>query len=156
MTDFMNKKLRRVPTWSTLLLSTLLLAGCGGSDGPPRYDLTGSITFGGNPIPRGSLTFSPDSSQGNSGPGATAGIIDGKYTTQEGKGVISGAHIVVVQAYDGVPVETDGEGMDPNGTSLFPSYTMQISVPENGGTLDIEVPGDAATSVNSRGNAIDP
>jgi hypothetical protein len=156
MTDFMNKKLRRVPTWSTLLLSTLLLAGCGGSDGPPRYDLTGSITFGGNPIPRGSLTFSPDSSQGNSGPGATAGIIDGKYATQEGKGVISGAHIVVVQAYDGVPVETDGEGMDPNGTSLFPSYTMQISVPENGGTLDIEVPGDAATSVNSRGNAIDP
>ena len=34
-------------------MMVLLVAGCSGDDGPPRYRLTGAITYEGQPVPRG-------------------------------------------------------------------------------------------------------
>lgn len=54
-----------------LTVLTLSLAGCGGgNDGPERFAVSGRITFEGQPVPMGFIKFTPETSQGNFGPGA--------------------------------------------------------------------------------------
>jgi len=139
------------------LIPVVAAIGCGdGSDGPPRHKLSGAITFNGEPIPAGSLTLSPDSSQNNSGPGSTAKIAGGKFSTEKGKGIVGGPYQIVVQGYDGIPVEIEGEGTDERGKELFPPYTLQVDLPEEDGTVELNVPASAASGVDSSGNELNP
>jgi hypothetical protein len=71
-------------------------------------------------VPAGTITFTPDSVKGNSGPQGFARIIDGRYTTaaRDGKGTVGGPHLVTVWGFDGIePTETD-----PNGQRLFAEF----------------------------------
>ena len=54
------------------------VAGCGDS-GPPTYPLKGTVTFAGEPLPKGSLTLIPQSSTART---TVAEIVDGKYSTE--------------------------------------------------------------------------
>ena len=46
----------------------LVLPGCAGSDGPARYAVTGKVTFQGQPVEEGEITFQdPTAGQVNSG-----------------------------------------------------------------------------------------
>lgn len=130
------------------LLPTVLaigLAGCGGGEsGPPLHSLSGAATFDGQPIPAGRISFTPDAAASNEGPGSGAAIADGRYETPSDAGIVSGPHVIVVEGYDGVPVESSEGGTDERGTPLFPAYEMRADLPEGGGTLDIEVPASAA------------
>ena len=121
-----------------MVFALVLLAGCG-PGGPPTYGLSGQVTYDGKPVPIGTVVLSPDASKDNKGPGASAGIKDGKYALEAGSGHGGGAYRIQVTGYDGVPVE-GGEGMDPTGTELFPMYEMQADLPTEDSTLDIEVP----------------
>lgn len=125
-----------------LKLSALLLlpvvCGCGGGDeGPQRYTLSGKATYAnGKPIPIGEITFSPDGSAGNTGPGTAARIKDGEYATEKDKGIIGGKHIVTIVGFDGVPF---GESLD--GKPLFAvPYETQIDFPKQDGTHNFAVP----------------
>lgn len=75
-----------------LLVAVPLLAalGCGGGAEPTRYVVSGSVTYGGQPVPKGFVTFEPDDSQGNSGPGGGAPIENGRYRTTSEAGVVGG------------------------------------------------------------------
>lgn len=122
-----------------ILVAFLALNGCGKkADGPTRYDLSGSVTFQGQPVPVGSIVFEPDTSKGNSGPGGSARIKDGKYDTSQegGKGTVGGPHLIRITGMDGKP----GDEYSPEGSALFPEYSTTIDLPKETTTHDFDVP----------------
>jgi hypothetical protein len=127
-------------TATLLSLALALLAGCGGSSGgPQRYAVSGTVTFDGKPVPKGSITLEPNAESGNSGPGGGAEIVDGKYNTGVEKGVIGGAYKIRIVGYDGVPVEMEGEKL-ADGKSLFSPYETTFDFPQETTTKDFEIP----------------
>jgi hypothetical protein len=135
-----NETLRAILRHSGLLLAAgglLLLAGCGGgSDGPTRYHLSGAVTFGGKPVPAGSVTFSPDLSKGNHGPAGTAPIKAGKFDTAlDGTGHVGGPHVVSVTGLDGVTSPDL-----PMGTPIFADYKLSVDLPKQDSAHNIDVP----------------
>jgi len=78
-------------------MATLNSAGCGPS-GPPRYQLEGSVTFNGKPVPSGLIRFEADTTRGNSGPVGYAAIKDGRYATatQGSKGALKGPLVAIM------------------------------------------------------------
>jgi hypothetical protein len=116
-----------------------LLAGCGGSDGPTRYDVSGSVSYDGKPVPKGFITFIPDTDQGNTGPGGGAVIENGHYETESGKGVVGGPHIIRITGYDGKPTQMSGEDM-PDGQPIFQTYQTTFDFPKEDTEKDFTVP----------------
>lgn len=108
-----------------------LAAGCGG-DGLNRLDLTGQVTYKGQPVPYGTISFRPDHSKGGTGPTGFARIEDGQYDTSgEGKAAMVG------------PVKVFIEGAvskEPMAASLFPMYRTSIDVNGEKDQFDFEVP----------------
>jgi hypothetical protein len=128
------------PYWIALVLTgASVVAGCGGPPGPERYDLSGAVTYRGKPVPKGYITFEPDTDKGNSGPGAAANIVDGKYATRPGQGTIGGPHIVTVSGFNGQPFEEYGV-INPMGRPLFADHQLAIDLPKEAATKDLEVP----------------
>lgn len=117
------------------LAALVILAGCGGDEGPPRYSLSGTVTFEGESIPFGWMIFAPEN-----GPGATANIEDGKYHTPPGWGTVGGPHTIEVVAFgkkpepqtyvDGAPQEEQQGGF---------SCTLQRDIPKEASTWDIQI-----------------
>lgn len=123
------------------ILSMLVVSiGCAETqDGPSRYLVKGTVQFQGKPVPVGSISFEPDSKQGNPGPGTTASIRDGKFETPADRGTIGGPHILSITGYDGIPYEVPGEGTDPNGKSLFTNYTTTFDLPRESTNIELVV-----------------
>jgi len=129
-----------VPRVMLAALCVCLLGGCGGGDGPTTYQLSGKVTYNGQPVPVGTVTLSPNVAQGNSGPGAAAGIKDGSFSTEPGKGHVGGPYLIQVTGFDGVPVPGGEGGMDPMGKELFPPYEMSVDLPKENHEIEIAVP----------------
>ena len=126
-----------------ILVATSVAIGCD-QDRVERFDLTGAVTFRGQPVPKGYLIFQPDSAQGNRGPGSKAGLFSGRYETMEGQGTVGGPHIVSIVGTDGVPFDQGGGVMNPMGRPLFPDYKVHVDLPKESGTFDFEVPAGQA------------
>ena len=78
--------------WKCLLALSILLTlmGCGSAeDTPERYQISGTVSFDGKPVPTGEIVINPDA--GNTGEGSYAVIKNGKYETAPGQGVSGGA-----------------------------------------------------------------
>lgn len=127
--------------WLKLAVASCLFAvvGCGSDEGVARYRVTGDVTYAGQPVPRGFVTFSPDAESGNSGPGGGAPIYNGKFDTNKGKGIVGGPHQVRIIGYDGVPTEMEGEEL-ADGKPLFPPYETKLDLPSEDGTRDFVIP----------------
>ena len=128
------------PSLTLLLIGGACLAmlGCA-EEGPQRYDVSGTVTYKGEPIAAGTVQFVPDAAQGNRGPSGQATIVDGKFdTSTSGIGVVGGPHIVTIQAFDGKAVpELDL----PNGKPIFYSYEEKLDLPrEEAHQVAIDVP----------------
>ena len=66
------------------LLACLLAVGaCGGPGGPPKYDVSGNVTFDGTPLPKGEIVFRATDETGQSYGGA---IENGKYAFDSASG----------------------------------------------------------------------
>lgn len=76
-------------------LMALAAAGCGG-DGLNRGAIAGRVTVGGAPLAKGRILFVPIAP--NSGPAASAIIVDGQYTLARDAGPIVGQNRVEVEA----------------------------------------------------------
>lgn len=120
----------------------LLLSGCGGgSDAPVRYDLTGTVSFNGEPVPYGEILFLPDNSKGNQGAGSVATIKEGRYQTPVGKGLIGGPYRVEIKGFDALPIS----GAVPVGDEsvpqpLFKKYETNVDFPQESSTKDFQIP----------------
>ena len=119
-----------------LVASALLVVeGCGGSK-VERHNLSGRVTFRGQPVPVGLIVFEPDATRGNRGPQGYAQIFDGRYETEKfGKGAIVGALTVEITGFP----PGDGSAGNP-GTPLFPPYKTRTQISADRSTLDFEVP----------------
>lgn len=126
-----------------ILMMVVFSIGCGRTTGPARYDLSGTITYDGKPVPAGSILFAPDTSKGNDGPGASAEIKDGVYRTRAGYGTIGGPHLATISGYDGVPFQS-GAMTIPLGKPLFANVQISIDLPKQTTTHDIAIPAQKA------------
>jgi hypothetical protein len=124
-----------------LLLLASLMVGCGG-DG--FNNVTGKVTFKGQPVPAGKVYFIPDSSKGNSGATGYADIKQGVYDTAApgGHGIGAGPMKIAVEGID--PTPPPGAGPDVTTTVLFARYETTADMPNEDSTKDIDVPAEAA------------
>lgn len=134
---------RFLPRAALLAGVVLAVAGCGGGG---DQSLTGTVTFDGKPIKKGFIAFEPDTAKGNTGRGGGALIVDGAYATPRGKGLggASGAYIVKITGYDGVPTTVSGEEL-LDGKPLFPTYQTTADLPAGTATKNFDVPLKATT-----------
>ena len=129
-----------------LVIAMPLLAGCGGS-GPRAVNVSGTVTFNGQPVPQGKIYFDPDTAAGNDGVQGFARIQEGAYDTRDtGKGIGGGAYRVRIIG------ATAGE----NGPAkpLFGEYTVAVDFPQETTTHDFEVPASAAVGRRGTGAMI--
>ena len=113
------------------------LSGCGDRSGT-QYNVSGTVTFGGEPVPAGQILLAPDTSKGNSGPATIVTIRNGKYDTREAnRGTGGGPHVVTITGYDGKP---DPGGELPDGRILFSDYHIEVDLPNESTTKDFDVP----------------
>lgn len=117
----------------------LLALGCGPA-GPVRYDVSGTVTFDGQPVPIGTITFVP--AGGNTGPGGSAGIEAGRFdTASTGKGPTGGPHVAIITGFDGKTV--GGIEQVQEGSPLFIDYREDVDLPKEATVRDFDVPGSA-------------
>lgn len=111
-----------------LLLFVACLAGCG--DGkPPTYELSGTVTFDGKPIPEGSIMFRPSDNRSAT---ATTQIVDGKYSLK----LPAGQKSVMVEASQFVGPVDKTMGQRPRDQYIPFKYNVETTLtmevkPEN-------------------------
>jgi len=111
-------------------LVILGVLGCGPGE-EKLHRVSGTVTFGGKPVPKGTISFDPTTA----GPMGFASILDGKYDTAQSGGVRGGNYNIRVNAFNGIP------GPDlPFGQALFPEYTGSTELPAHDSTFDLEIP----------------
>lgn len=128
---------------AVLTLACILTVGCGGDTGARKNTVSGTVTFDGKPVPKGFITFEPDSKKGNSGPAGGAEIVNGSYKTPSGKGVAGGPYKVKIVGTDGAPTTESGEEL-PDGKPLFPAYYTDVEFSGEDTTKDFAVPAKEA------------
>lgn len=86
---------------SVILLIAAIAAGGCSRQGIQKTELTGEVTYNGEPIELGMIHFKPK--QGTAGPMAAGSIIDGKYAVNASGGVPLGEHTVEILGYVELP-----------------------------------------------------
>ena len=124
----------RWPRPAALALGLALLAGCAAEE--KLYDVSGTVTYDGKPIPAGMVYLDPDPSKGTSGMQGFAPIKDGRFDTAvEGRGIRGGAYVIRVAGHDGVVGNEN-----PWGRPLFNEYEFKKDLPKEKSELPIVVP----------------
>jgi len=131
-----------VAMWAGAWLA-LVAAGCGG-EGPGRYQVSGTVTYGGQPVAGGRILFVPDEAKGNVGPGSVAEIRNGRYATRAGKGVVGGPHRVTIFGTDGSVLT------EAHDNALFAPFETTVDLPKADSQHDFEVPASGASSSADR------
>ncbi|QDU40967.1 hypothetical protein Mal4_53300 [Maioricimonas rarisocia] len=110
----------------TLVLATLLLAGCGGSDsGAPRlHPVSGTVTYNGEPLANAQVTMIADNG-GTVAVGQTDGTGAFTVTTKGEPGAVTGQHKVAV-----VAMEDGGSGAAPEEGSEDYALMMAGETPQ--------------------------
>ena len=120
---------------------TALAFGCGGGK-RATVNVSGKVTFKGNPVPAGFINFMPDVPGGNRGEVKGFPIVDGVYNTAEGTnpGIYPGANIITISGFDGKK-----QNLWPKGKQIFNPIELKETVSE--GTKDYVVPLSAGQNV---------
>lgn len=115
-----------------LSLSLLLLtaySGCGGDSGPTRYNVYGTVSVGGTPIPGGVVTFTNLETNA----GASCPIEDGSYENED-DGAVAGKNRISVTA------------RNDQGAMWQKPYVTEVEVPAESFEYNIDVPQGAVTA----------
>ncbi len=133
----MSRSRNWLPVVLLVVVGTTL--GCGARNDSGTYPVSGTITYQGQPVPLGSITLVPDSSQGNRGAAVSMKIVDGKFdSANASRGHVGGPHVVTIIGLDG---KGDGD-LFPQGFMLFQDYQVTLDLPKDESTHDIVVPTD--------------
>lgn len=93
-----------ISRFALLALGLVTTIGCGADDGlGQRYRVYGTVTYNGQPLPRGNISFAPDSATGRAASGV---IVDGSYsltTLDPDDGALPGQYKVSVIAKEADP-----------------------------------------------------
>ena len=127
---------------STLLLALAVLlavpGGCGRPQRVTKHAISGTVTHGGETVPRGSLRLTPDFDKGNRGPATTIMFENGKYQSLEGYGVVGGAYTVVIEGTEALTPDMIAAQIEPK--PLFKPYTVAVDFPPGESVKDFDVP----------------
>jgi hypothetical protein len=105
-----------------VLILAVLLAATGCNDGkPPKYKLSGNVTFEGQPIPEGTIMFLASDLRGQP---ETAQIVDGKYMLE----LTAGKKKVVVEASKYTGPEDKTMGVRPRDTYIPFKYNVDTTL----------------------------
>ena len=107
------------------------LLGVVGCSNGGKTALQGEATYGGEPIPLGAITFTP---QGD-GFRAIQTITNGKFDIPAKHGVAPGVYTVTVEGYNEAPADDPDQVAD----KMFPDYSTSFTV-EAGVPIVIDVP----------------
>src|SRR3954468_1358512 len=93
-----------------ILFCLLPLLGC--SSKPKPAQLSGMVTFNGQPVPAGYVSFTPDVEKGNKGQLRVFQIKDGVYDSakEASPGINPGGYYVRIGGFDGVKIPRYGQG----------------------------------------------
>jgi len=118
---------------------TVCFSGCGNATPTPKYEVTGTVTYLGEPVPSGLVKFEPDTESGGVGPGAYAPIKNGTFQTEQD--LCAGPMKVTVCGMDGVLKEVVkyGETVKEE-TRIFDDYVTEVVIEEHDMVIDFEVP----------------
>jgi hypothetical protein len=119
----------------------VLAAGCSGAQAK-KVQVSGKVTFKGQPVPAGYISFVPDASQGNKGETRVVVIKDGVYDSskEQNPGVYPGPTLLRIAGFDGKPLT-----LYPQGKQIFNPHELHETVAE--GTKDYDVPASAARNL---------
>jgi hypothetical protein len=128
------------PALGLVACAVLLPTPACSTKAPSRFDLSGTVTFKGRPVPAGVVAINPDLSKGNDGPQGLAEIRGGRFDTRTlAKGAPSGPVILIIDGFDGVPLPES-----PYGKPLFAGYKLRVELPKEASDQIIDVPDSAA------------
>ena len=128
------------------------LGGCGRS-GPTRIEISGTVTYDGQPIPVGRISFEPTLAAGQQAATGYAVIRDGWYRTAPGHGASPGPYTVRIYGGDG-KLSQPAVNFDPEeppadsvrlGKLLFSEYEAPVDLPEKDTKRDFDVPREAGS-----------
>jgi hypothetical protein len=93
-----SRNLRRCPGTALILAAGFLGSGCmGGGDDLPRVAVSGTVTFDGKPLEKGTIRFLP-SAKGKQGVALEGGgmIESGKFSIPRDQGLVPGTYQVAI------------------------------------------------------------
>jgi hypothetical protein len=129
---FAGRRSRWLLAASATLVAFPGIMGCGRGDG--RQHISGRVTYRGQPVVEGSISFDPVGGGG----GGFAPIRDGVYNTSvEGRSHSGGPHRVSIVGYQ--PAR-DSRSPDADVVILFRPYTTTAELPTKRATMDFDVP----------------
>ena len=130
---------------AALLTATLVVVsgGCGQAKREVA-NLSGKVTFKGQPVPAGFINFLPDVPRGNRGEVKAFEIKDGVYDTAQGPnpGIYPGANKIMISGFNGKP-----KPLWPQGVQIFNPINLDLTVATGTNTKDFEVPLSAGQNV---------
>ncbi|MEI6239930.1 MAG: hypothetical protein WCR51_06050 [Planctomycetia bacterium] len=121
-------------SWLALCAAMVAVPGCKGKS-VDRYGLSGSVAFRGEPVPCGRVTFEPDAERGNAGPGTSAFIVDGRFSTIAGKGHCGGPHVIRILGFRRPDASDEGAGRE-----LFAEHVVRVDLPRGDSQREFVVP----------------
>jgi hypothetical protein len=105
-----------------MLTAALALSGCGSDNGLTLGRVQGKVTYKGEPLKYGTVSFVPDTTKGTTGPIAMGNIKDdGSYilsTSDAGDGAVVGHHKISVVGLDPTPVPGEKPAPSPEESPL--------------------------------------
>jgi hypothetical protein len=122
--------------------SIAMAAGC--SSEPEPAQLSGKVTFKGEPVPAGWISFTPDVNNTGSGQVRVCQIKDGIYDSakESEPGIYPGAYQVKIAGFDGKKIPFYGQGKQ-----IFNPVDDTFTVPEGKTTKDFVIPESAGENV---------
>ncbi len=104
-----------VRLFAVMTVCTGLVTGCGfGDGGPPRHGIAGKISFDGQPVSQGAITFIP--AEGTSGPSGGSRIENGSYTVPLANGLVAGTYRVEIRSPQKTGKQIPAQSPSPPGT----------------------------------------
>jgi hypothetical protein len=124
-------------------IATTFSTGC--SRQPPVSQLSGKVTFKGQPVPAGYVSFTPDVESGNKGQLRVFQIKDGAYDSAQANppGLPAGHYFIRIAGFDGKRIPYFGQGKQ-----IFNEVTdLEHTVPEGSSEKDFVIPESAGQNV---------
>lgn len=117
--------------------SALFLGGC--DDGPPRFALSGQVSYDGVPVEAGNIGFVPMPADATTAAGAE--IANGRYEIPRHEGPVAGTYRVVIYAErpagEKIAAEEGGGALEVLEQYIPPQYNEASN-------LEVEIGGDQA------------
>jgi hypothetical protein len=126
-------------------LATCLLLAAGCAAKPKSSQLSGTVTFKGQPVPAGYIAFTPDVGNGGRGSIKVLQIKDGVYDSSNeppDQALTPGAYLLRIAGFDGKPVPLWGQGKQ-----IFNPVDETFVVPDGVSTKDFTIPESAGQNV---------